>query len=292
MTPPDDPATGRPPIVWRSEHSESAVTIRTDLHGARHMTTSTGHVRIVDAHRMAAVRLARSNDLADCAVCLVIDDSGGVHKPAHVHVLGTTNSRSFLKDHDAGSPDWSRVLIASRMHGAWGRQETQDVATDIADRAMKAGRFLVSGSPSPSPRQTLSTRQAAEMHDIAILTATAKLPLLSPPTQRESIQAPILHLRDLPDTTQATVSPRGILIHAGTLIENVDPSGTHMVEIGFRHLALLQMGAIRGTGYQLEFVRDHLLEDPSSAAALIRGRPTNGWGAWQDASGTPLRALI
>lgn len=292
MTPPEGPTTGHPPGTWGADHLEPTVVIRTDAHGARHMRTSAGHVSVVDAHRIAAARLARSNALDAYAVCLVVNDVRGVDLPARVHILSTTDLNSLLASHDAGSPDWARVLVASPLRGTWGTHQAQLIATEIADRAERAGRLRISSPPSPPPGLSLPTRHAAELHDIATLTATAGLPLLSSPAQRELTHTPLLHLCDLPDTTQATASPQGTLIHAGTLLENLEPNGTHTVEIGYRRIALLQMGVLQGTGRELEFVRDHLFEDPSSAAAVIRGRPTNGWAAWQDTDERPLRALI
>lgn len=289
MTQPEGPTTGHPLATWVADRPEHMVTIRTDAHGARHMRTSAGHVSVVDAHRIAAARLARSNALDAWAVCLVVNDTAGVVLPAQVHILDT---RAFITDHDAESPDWSRVLIASPVHGSWEPPEAQLIATEIAERAARAGRLRISGSPSPPPGLSLSTRHASELHDIAALTEAAGLPLLSSPAQRELTHTPLLHLCDLPDTTQATASPQGILIHAGTVLEDLEPNGTHTVEIGYRRIALLQMGVLQGTGRELEFVRDHLFEDPSSAAALIRGRPTNGWASWLDCAGRALRELI
>ncbi|KHE73822.1 hypothetical protein AS25_10330 [Kocuria marina] len=293
MTQPEGPTTGHPLTTWGADHLEHTVTIRTDAHDARHMRTSAGHVSVVDAHRIAAARLARSNALDACAVCLVVNDTAGVVLPAQVHILSTTDpTSSLLASHDAGSPDWARVLVASPLRGTWAAHEAQLMATEIAERAARASRLRISGSPSPPPGLSLSTRHASELHDIAALTEAAGLPLLSSPAQRELTHTPLLHLCDLPDTTQATASPQGILIHAGTVLEDLEPNGTHTVEIGYRRIALLQMGVLQGTGRELEFVRDHLFEDPSSAAALIRGRPTNGWASWLDCAGRALRELI
>lgn len=292
MTPPEDPTTGHSLATWVAERPEHTVMIRTDAHGARRMRTAAGRISIVDARRMAAVRLARSGALAACAVCLVVNDTAGVDLPAQVNILSTTDTGSLLSDHDEDSPDWARALIVSPTQGSWVPQEARVLATAIADRAETAGRLRIGGPPPPYPGPSLSARQHTELHEIAALTETAGLPLMTPAVQCEVTHAPILHLRDAPDTTQATASPQGVLIHAGTLLEDLEHGGTHAVEIGWRRITLLQMGVLRGTGHSLEFVRDHLIEDPSAAAALIQGRPANGWAAWQDTDGRPLRVLI
>lgn len=164
-----------------------------------------------------------------CAVCLVVNDTQGVDLPERAHILNTNDTSSLLTVHDADSPDWARVLIASPPQGSREPNEARTLATEIADRA---GRVRISGLTSPPPGQLLSTRQAAELREIAAITETAGLPLLAPAILREFTQAPILHLRESPDTAQATASPRGVPIYASTLLGDLERGGTHAVKIG------------------------------------------------------------
>lgn len=72
------------------------------------MGTAAGQVSIVDARRTAAVRLARSNALATCAACVVVNDTQGVDLPERAHILDTNDTSSLLTVHDAGPPAWAR----------------------------------------------------------------------------------------------------------------------------------------------------------------------------------------
>jgi len=66
----------------------------------------------------------------------------------------------------------------------------------------------------------------------------------------------------------------GFLFLAGSLARrDVVPSGKGVSAV---HLQLLAEGVLEDKGGQFRFVRDHLFNSPSGAAAAVLGRTANG----------------
>jgi len=54
---------------------------------------------------------------------------------------------------------------------------------------------------------------------------------------------------------------------------------------------LIEEGVLVRAGDHLEFAQDYTFPTPSQAAAVVLGRSANGWEAWQDEQGRPLKQL-
>lgn len=79
----------------------------------------------------------------------------------------------------------------------------------------------------------------------------------------------------------------GFLVKAGSLARReIVPSAQSTVPAV--HQRLISEGVVEEDGEHLRFVKDHLFDSPSGAAAAVLGRTANGWKEWKRADGETL----
>lgn len=79
----------------------------------------------------------------------------------------------------------------------------------------------------------------------------------------------------------------GFLVKAGSLARReIVPSAKSTVPAV--HQRLIAIGVLEEQGGQLRFVKDHLFDSPSGAAAAVLGRTANGWIEWKRPDGQTL----
>lgn len=82
-------------------------------------------------------------------------------------------------------------------------------------------------------------------------------------------------------------SDKGFLVKAGSLARReIVPSAQSTVPSV--HESLLSEGVVEEDGDHLRFVKDHLFDSPSGAAAAVLGRTANGWKEWKRPDGETL----
>ena len=80
---------------------------------------------------------------------------------------------------------------------------------------------------------------------------------------------------------------KGFLVKAGSLARReIVPSAQSTVPAV--HQRLISEGVLEEHGEHLRFVKDHLFDSPSGAAAAVLGRTANGWKEWKRADGQSL----
>jgi len=85
---------------------------------------------------------------------------------------------------------------------------------------------------------------------------------------------------------RGVLTDNGFLVKAGSLARReIAPSGKSVTSV---HQRLIAEGVLEEHGGRLRFVKDHLFDSPSGAAAAILGRTANGWISWNRADGQTL----
>ncbi len=80
---------------------------------------------------------------------------------------------------------------------------------------------------------------------------------------------------------------KGFLVKEGSLARReIVPSAQSTVPAV--HERLISEGVVEEHGKHLRFVKDHLFDSPSGAAAAVLGRTANGWKEWKRADGQSL----
>jgi len=81
----------------------------------------------------------------------------------------------------------------------------------------------------------------------------------------------------------------GFLVKKGSLARrNTVPSGQSVKSV---HQNLIAEGVLEEHNGQLRFVKDHLFNTPSGAAAVVLGRTANGWISWKRPDGQTLSEI-
>lgn len=281
-----------PADIWRDDHPTRTATVVTDPHGIRHAMTPAGAVIVFDVHRLAVAQFAAMRRVRRPAICILLEDDRGVWAPDDIRIAIPPDAGAHLLHPLPSDPDWHRALVAIPVNRIWDLADVHLIATLVGARAGYVARYRVIEPRPLRANIDVPAAAAAELRDIAALTDVLGLPLLQaigPPPAGDTL---LLHLRDLPNTTAATLSPHGLTVRAGTIAQPVDPTDEHGLELRVRRLVLAEMGVLNTMAGNWVFTRDHSLRDPSTAAAIILGRPVNGWDEWQDRYHRPLRAIL
>ena len=87
---------------------------------------------------------------------------------------------------------------------------------------------------------------------------------------------------------RAAVTAEGIVVTEGSLAAGVHVPSTHEYVVTLRQ-KLVHEGVLVPEGDAFRFSADYLFSSPSTAAAVVLGRTSNGRAEWKDAEGKSLR---
>jgi hypothetical protein len=144
--------------------------------------------------------------------------------------------------------------------------------------------------PQPSP---LSEADAADMDsflaDMLSIFPLVGLTAFERPRAKPGGQA-LLNLTGKGVTAQGYESPQGFVVIAGSTAVTAETPSIHAYQADLRKELKLQ-GVLVGDGQFLRFTQDYAFGSPSTAAAVILGRPASGPKEWKDNLGRTLREV-
>lgn len=263
-----------------------------DPQGIRVAEITTRIVRLIEVPRALLADFLRMPEAEQVGVYFLFgeDEVGGAPK---VYIGQTGQLKQRLAQHQQTKGFWNRALIAvsltnslTNTHGGYlewlSIQQAQGAKRYLLDNGNAGGR-----PHTPAPLEA----DCAEIHStIRILLATLGYPLFEPLARAEVSQRPdaVFFCRASGADARGLYTEEGFVVLSGSSgrIETVPSFQKH----GYNRIReqLLEQGVLAAEGDRVRFVRDHLFQSPSGAAACVTGRTANGWVEWKDAQGRTL----
>ena len=112
---------------------------------------------------------------------------------------------------------------------------------------------------------------------------------IPPPAKAQGLQ-PLLYLKGRGISAQGRDTPEGFVVYEGSSAAKTEVASLHAY-VSAQRAALLLNGVLTADGDTYRLSQDYTFNSPSTAAAALLGRSSNGRVEWKDAAGLPLKSL-
>lgn len=263
-----------------------------DPQGIRVAEITTRIVRLIEVPRAVLADFLRMPEAEQVGVYFLFgeDEEGGAPK---VYVGQTGQLKQRLSQHQQSKGFWNRALVAVSLTNSLTNTHAGYLEWLSIQQAQQAGRYLLDNGNAGGRPHTPAPLEAdcTEIHaTVRILLATLGYPLFEPLARAEVVKQAneVFVCRASGAEARGLYTEEGFVVLAGSSgrLETVPSFQTH----GYHRVReqLREQGVLVVEGDRIRFVRDHLFQSPSGAAACVTGRTANGWVEWKDASGRTL----
>lgn len=266
-----------------------------DPNGVRQAEVTTRTVRVFDIPRSELKALGQFSELSQPGVYFLIGVSDAVES---LYIGESDDVKKRLSQQDPAKDFWTRAVVAVSLTNTWTKAHVRYLEHESIALARESRNFAVLNgqagfaAPLPPPLQA----DCEEFFDtIQVLVSTLGYPVMevAATAQATSAHEKLFLKLGGKDLATGTYDSRGLTVFAGSSARDV--SSTH--ERVHRTLLetqekLIALEVLEVTPGGIRFLKDHAFSSPSSAAALVMGRSSNGWNEWKNGSGVTLDALV
>ena len=265
-----------------------------DPQGIRIAEVTTRIVQVIEIPRSLLGVFLKTPESTQVAVYFLIGKGEEDEEPT-VYVGQTGDLRLRLNDHNR-KKEWERVLVLISRTNSLTQTHALYLEWLSIQEIRNAGRFADSNGTGGSKPHTPAplTAECIEIFDTGrTLLATLGYPLFDalakPQTGAERADLFFCTSSDAEGKGQYT--SEGFVVFKGSLGRKgaVASLGTSAKK---HREKLIATGILKAKGDTLIFTKDHLFRSPSGAAAVLMGRPSNGWTDWKNRESKTLDEVI
>jgi len=205
--------------------------------------------------------------------------------------------RPRLEDHYARKDFWTRAVFFVAGPGQLNKAHVQYLEARLVTLAMAAKRMPLENGNRPA-EPTLSEADQADM-DVFLQNMLGILPVLGihafelsvPSVQRN--EYPRLYCQGRGVKAQGRDTTQGFVVEkdSNATLDETPSLRQHFASISEIRSALQENGVLASSGQNLIFTQDYAFSSPSSAAAVVLGRSSNGRTEWKDETGQTLKEI-
>ena len=205
--------------------------------------------------------------------------------------------RPRLENHYANKDFWTRAVFFVAGPGQLNKAHVQYLEARLVALAVSAKRTPLENGNRPA-EPSLSEADQADM-DVFLQNMLGILPILGihafersqNPDPRNPFPTLYCQAKGVKATGRDT--PQGFIVEAGS---HATPDETPSLQEHFSYISdmrseLLTNGVLVATDQFLTFTQDYTFSSPSTAAAVVLGRSSNGRVAWKDENGRTLKEI-
>ncbi len=198
--------------------------------------------------------------------------------------------RYRVDSHVRGKDFWTIVVAFTSKDDNLNKAHVRYLEARLLQLALAADRAAVkNGTSPPLPRLSEADRADMEAYLDEMLVI---LPLLGigmfEVIEKDAPSADRLHLAGKDAIASGVETSEGFVVFEGSLGRADTVPSLHRYLQVLRE-RLLAEGVMKPEGKHLRFIKSHLFDSPSTAAAVVLGRTANGRIEWKDETGVTLR---
>ncbi len=205
--------------------------------------------------------------------------------------------RPRLESHYAQKDFWNRAVCFVAAPGQLNKAHVQFLEANLIRLANAAKRLPLDNANQPA-EPSLSEADCADMQ-VFLENMLGMLPVLGIHAFEQTLPMAaavadtLLSCKGKGVTASGYEATQGFVVKAGSLAagESVPSMQQHVRCMFDLRQELIGNGVLQREGDHFRFAQDYVFSSPSTAAAVILGRSTNGRIEWKDASGRTLKEL-
>ena len=212
-----------------------------------------------------------------------------------VYVGEADERRSRLHQHfiGPGAKDfWTRAVAFTSKDENLNKAHVRYLEARLVGLALAAKRAKLENAATPSmPALSEYDRADAEsfLDEMLLVLPLIAIDAFTPPN-KAALTQPLLYLKGRGITAEGRDTPEGFVVHEGSTAARSAVDSLHEY-VRAQRSVLMQNGVLMEVGATYRLTQDYTFNSPSTAAAVMLGRTSNGRIDWKDATGTTLKAI-
>lgn len=197
-----------------------------------------------------------------------------------------------IRSHNRNKDFWSHCLIITTKTNEYTKTDVKFLEHYCLNKASDIARFKIDNDTG-SKKQSISESREHDLLDnfetAKILLATLGYPVFEEKRKAHSDKE-LFYCKGKDALAIGELTDDGFLVHKDGVC-NKEETVSLIKSISDLRRNLLDEGILKEENNTYIFQTDHLFGAPSTAAAAVLGRSSNGWTAWKDKEGKTLDEL-
>lgn len=202
------------------------------------------------------------------------------------------NCHKRISQHNRSKDFWDTAVAVTSKTNSFTKAHAKYLEWYCHEQAVKNNRYQIKNSSIPT-KPFISEQMQADLMDnyetIKILLSSLGFPILESIVKHIEPNE-ILYCKGRGVQAKGQYTEEGFIVFKGSECNSTFvPSANKYVKQSRQKV--LDADILEEKNDILIFQKDYLFTSPSSAAAAVLGRSTNGWDKWKDANGNTLDSL-
>lgn len=197
-----------------------------------------------------------------------------------------------IKAHNRNKEFWTHCIIVTTKTNEFTKTDGKFLEYHCLEKAKECERFKTdndTGSNKPSLPESREYDLLDNFETLKILLATLGYPVFEPKRIKKN-KKDVFICKGKKAIAEGEITDDGFVVYKGGKC-NLDETPTLSNGIRNMRRKLIQDGILKEENDVLIFTSDHIFSSPSSAAATVLARSTNGWVYWINSEGKTLDEL-
>ncbi len=226
-------------------------------------------------------------------VYLLVGPADSAAKTNRIYVGETDVLRTRLDQHQKAKEFWTRVVIFTAKDANLNKAHVRYLEARLLSTAAEANRAELDNGAAPAV-PALSEADEADMEafldDMLLIYPVLSVNAFEMADEATAEAAERLYLKGKDTKAEGRETSEGFVVFEGATARQVPVPSSHQSTNELREV-LVREGVLVPEGEQFRLVQDYVFGSPSTAAAVLLGRTSNGRVEWKNAQGVALKTL-